>query len=161
VLDLVRADVLGDASGLARRDVRGSDGVEQARLAVVDVTENCDDRRTLLELRGVDVLPQDLLRRDRLGSRLLLRRGAASSSARVSKPSSFATSVAVSKSTDWLIETIVPMFTSPRITSTTLTSSARARSPTMIVFGRVTTVEVSATATGATGSGIGWGMGAR
>src|SRR5712691_8472457 len=53
------------------------------------------------------------------------------------------------------------MFTSPRITSTTLTSSARARSPTTIVFGRLTTVEVSATATGATGSGTGWGMGAR
>ncbi len=47
------------------------------------------------------------------------------------------------------------------MTSTTLTSSARARSPTTIVFGRVTTVEVSATATGATGSGMGWGIGAR
>ena len=84
-----------------------------------------------------------------------------SSSARVSKPSSFATRLAVSKSTDWLIETIVPMFTRPRITSTTLTSSARARSPTTMVFGSVTTVDTSATATGAAGSGIGWGIGAR
>src|SRR5438128_138898 len=39
------------------------------------------------------------------------------------------------------------MFTKPRMTSTTLTSNARARSPTMIVFGRATTVPVSATAT--------------
>src|SRR5256885_5533485 len=49
------------------------------------------------------------------------------------------------------------MFTSPRMTSTTLTSSARARSPTTIVFGSVTTVPVSATATGAVGSGGGGG----
>src|SRR3989442_3454363 len=45
------------------------------------------------------------------------------------------------------------MFTKPRMTSTTLTSNARARSPTMIVFGSATTVPVSATATGAAGSG--------
>ena len=57
VLDLVRADVLGDAPGFARRDVRRADGVEQARLAVVDVAEDSDDGGTLLELRGVDVLP--------------------------------------------------------------------------------------------------------
>src|SRR2546428_1265343 len=49
------------------------------------------------------------------------------------------------------------MFTRPRMTSTTLTSNARARSPTMIVFGSVTTVPVSATATGAAGSGGGDG----
>src|SRR2546425_2152617 len=49
------------------------------------------------------------------------------------------------------------MFTRPRITSTTLTSSARARSPTTIVLGSVTTVPVSATATGAAGSGGGGG----
>src|SRR2546425_552685 len=40
-----------------------------------------------------------------------------------------------------------------RIASTTLTANARARSPTMIVFGSATTVPVSATATGAAGSG--------
>src|SRR3989442_11767819 len=49
------------------------------------------------------------------------------------------------------------MFTRPRITSTTLTSSARARSPTTIVLGSVTTVPVSAMATGAAGSGGGGG----
>src|SRR5207253_5714084 len=62
VLDLVRADVLRYATGLSRRDVRGADRVEQARLAVVDVTEDRDDRRPLLELGWIDVLPQDLLR---------------------------------------------------------------------------------------------------
>ena len=62
VLDLVRTDVLRDATGLSRRDVRSADRVEEARLAVVDVTEDRDDRRPFLELRRIDVLPQDLLR---------------------------------------------------------------------------------------------------
>ena len=35
--DLVRTDVLGDATGLARDDVRLADAVEQRGLAVVDV----------------------------------------------------------------------------------------------------------------------------
>src|SRR5712691_4863096 len=74
VLDLVRADVLGDTPGFARRDVRRADRVEQARLAMVDVAEDGDDRGALLELRGVDVLPEDLLRRDRLRCGLFLRR---------------------------------------------------------------------------------------
>ena len=43
--DLVRADVLGDAAGLARRDLGGADGVQQRRLAVVDVAHDRDDRR--------------------------------------------------------------------------------------------------------------------
>ena len=45
-LDLVGADVLGDAAGLARDDVGGADLVEQQRLAVVDVAHDRDDRRT-------------------------------------------------------------------------------------------------------------------
>ena len=44
--DLVGADVLGDATGLARADVGLTDRVEQAGLAVVDVTHDGDDRRT-------------------------------------------------------------------------------------------------------------------
>ena len=44
-LDLVGADVLGDAAGLARDDVGLADGVEQAGLAVVDVAENGHDGR--------------------------------------------------------------------------------------------------------------------
>ena len=44
--DLVRTDVLRDAAGLARDDVRLADGVEQAGLTVVDVTHDGHDRRT-------------------------------------------------------------------------------------------------------------------
>ena len=57
VMHLVGADVLGDAAGLARDDVGLADGVEESRLAVVDVTHDGDNRRTRLELlvrlRGV------------------------------------------------------------------------------------------------------------
>ena len=45
-LDLVGADVLGDASGFAGDDVGGADPVEQERLAVVDVTHDGHHRRT-------------------------------------------------------------------------------------------------------------------
>ena len=50
VLDLVGADVLGDAPGLAGDDVRLPDRVEEARLTVVDVAEDGDDRRPRLEV---------------------------------------------------------------------------------------------------------------
>ena len=43
--DLVGADVLGDTAGLTGSDFRRSDGIEEARLAVVDVAENGDDGR--------------------------------------------------------------------------------------------------------------------
>ena len=53
-VDLVGADVLGDAAGLAGDDVGLAHGVEQRRLAVVDVAHDRDDRRALDEvLRGV------------------------------------------------------------------------------------------------------------
>ena len=45
LLGLVGADVLCDAAGLARDDVRRADAVEQQRLAVVDVAHHGDDRR--------------------------------------------------------------------------------------------------------------------
>ena len=45
VLDLIGADVLGDAAGLAGDDVGLADGVEQRGLAVVDVAHDGDDRR--------------------------------------------------------------------------------------------------------------------
>ena len=45
VLHLVGADVLRDAAGLAGRHGGVADGVEQARLAVVDVAHDGDDRR--------------------------------------------------------------------------------------------------------------------
>ncbi|CAL2071472.1 hypothetical protein GPN2_22113 [Streptomyces murinus] len=44
--DLVGTDVLGDAAGLARDDVRLADGVEESGLTVVDVTHDGHDRRT-------------------------------------------------------------------------------------------------------------------
>ena len=43
--DVVGADVLGDAAGLARGDVGVADGVEQRGLAVVDVAHDGDHRR--------------------------------------------------------------------------------------------------------------------
>src|SRR5213593_1482471 len=52
-LDLVGADPLRDAAGLARGDARLADGVEDGRLAVVDVAEHGDDGGTGLELAGV------------------------------------------------------------------------------------------------------------
>ncbi len=47
---LVGADVLGDAAGLALADGRVTDRVQQARLAVVDVTHDGDHRRPELEV---------------------------------------------------------------------------------------------------------------
>ena len=43
-VDAVRTDGLGDAAGLARRDVGVPDGVEDGGLTVVDVTHDADDR---------------------------------------------------------------------------------------------------------------------
>ena len=51
-VDLVGADVLGDAAGLAGDDVGLADGVEQRRLAVVDVAHDRDHRRALDEVLG-------------------------------------------------------------------------------------------------------------
>ena len=50
VSDLVGADVLGDAAGLALADGGVADGVQQSGLAVVDVTHDGDHRRTELEI---------------------------------------------------------------------------------------------------------------
>ena len=61
--DLARADVLGDAAALAGRDLGRPDGVEQARLAVVDVTHDGHDRGARLEQRRIVLLEEDLLGR--------------------------------------------------------------------------------------------------
>ena len=53
LLDLVGADVLGDAAGLAGHDIGVADGVEQRCLAVVDMAHDGDHRRARLELRLV------------------------------------------------------------------------------------------------------------
>src|SRR6185436_10701534 len=44
LLDVIGADVLRDAAGLVRRDVRLADRIEQRRLAVIDVAHDGDDR---------------------------------------------------------------------------------------------------------------------
>ena len=55
--DLIRADMLRDAAGFARDDIRGPDRIEQRRLAVVDVTHDRDDGSTRLErsIVGIDI----------------------------------------------------------------------------------------------------------
>ena len=58
-LNLVGADCLRDATGLACHHVGVAQCVEQFRLAVVDVTHDGDDRRTGPEvLLAADVLPE-------------------------------------------------------------------------------------------------------
>ena len=54
--DLIGADVLGDAAELLLGHLRLSDGVEQRRLAVVDVTHDGDDGRPEHLRAGVGVL---------------------------------------------------------------------------------------------------------
>jgi hypothetical protein len=61
LVDLVGADVLGDATGLAGDDLGLADRVEQRRLAVVDVAHDRDDRRALDEVGVVVVGLDDLL----------------------------------------------------------------------------------------------------
>ena len=46
LLDLIGADMLGDATGFAGHHIGVADGVEQRGLAVVDVTHDGHDRRT-------------------------------------------------------------------------------------------------------------------
>ena len=61
--DLAGADVLGDAAALAGRHLGRPDGVEQARLAVVDVAHDGHDRGARLEERRIVLLEQDFLGR--------------------------------------------------------------------------------------------------
>jgi len=71
--DLVRPDVLGDATGFTGDDVGLADLVEQQRLAVVDVTHDGHDGRTW---RGGDVVVLVVLveeLRNELGFFLLTR----------------------------------------------------------------------------------------
>src|SRR5581483_2581819 len=75
VFDLVGADVLRDAAGLARGHVRRTDGVEEARLAVVDVAQDGDDRRPVLQLARVLFGPELHLAGGCFGLRGLLGSG--------------------------------------------------------------------------------------
>ena len=71
-LDLVGRDLLGDAARLASSDMLLADPVHQRRLAVVDVTEERDDRRTRLQRLG-RILGNEIVRIDRLEDRLRRR----------------------------------------------------------------------------------------
>ena len=51
-VDLIGADMLGDAAGLAGRHVGLAQRVEQRGLAVVDMAHHGDDRRARLEAFG-------------------------------------------------------------------------------------------------------------
>src|SRR5262245_54822550 len=51
-LDLIGADMLGDAAGLARHDIGLADGIEQRRLAMVDMAHDGDDGCARLEVAG-------------------------------------------------------------------------------------------------------------
>ena len=62
---LVGADVLRDAAGLAGHDARLADGVEQTRLAVIDVAHDRHDRSARDEILGRVV--EDLFGRDLIG----------------------------------------------------------------------------------------------
>jgi hypothetical protein len=52
-VDVVGADVLRDATGLTRHDVRLAHVVEQRRLAVVDMAHDRDDRRARHQVLGL------------------------------------------------------------------------------------------------------------
>ena len=73
-LDLVGADLLGDAAGLSGRDMLLADPVHESRLAVVDVSEERHDRGARLQglgrILGYEVIRIDRLE-DGLGGRLV------------------------------------------------------------------------------------------
>ena len=58
LLDLVGADVLRDAAGLAVGHIGGTDGIEQRRLAVIDVAHDGDHGSALHAVRGRLRLPR-------------------------------------------------------------------------------------------------------
>jgi len=60
-LNLVRPDVLGDATRLARGDVRLADRIKQRGFAMIDVAENTDDRRARDEMLGFILINDFLL----------------------------------------------------------------------------------------------------
>ena len=61
-VDLVGTDVLRDAAGLVRLNVRVADAVEQRRLAVVDMAHDRDDRRAELQRLRIILDFRDLRR---------------------------------------------------------------------------------------------------
>ena len=101
VLDLVGADVLGDAADLAGRDRGLADGIEKRRLAVVDVAHDRDHRRARLEILGRVLDSSELRLPSSSAACLILISRGGSSSAPIS---STASSVS-----DWVMVTISPI----------------------------------------------------
>ena len=98
--DVVGADVLRDAAGLAGDDVRLADVVEERRLAVVDVAHDRDDRAAASDESS-----------SRSSATVVLASRPAYSSSRTAwNPNSPAISSIWSKSRRWLIVTISPRF---------------------------------------------------
>ena len=62
--NLIRSDVLGDPARLAINHVGRANGIQQSRLTVVDMSENCHDRRSQLETIRILF---DIKRRDQFG----------------------------------------------------------------------------------------------
>ena len=154
VVDLARADVLGDAAALAGGDLGRADGVEQARLAVVDVAHHGHDRGPRQQERRRRPPRRGLPWWRARGPVLALairHAGPAAIVSATSYPSSPATSDAVSRSISWLIVAKMPLLMSSRITSAGLTdeelgellhgdgvgSSIAPRSRGSVVFGPV------------------------
>ena len=105
--------MLGDAAGLAGHHVGRADGVEQQRLAVVDVAHDGDDRRAgpqvLLVLLLVVVVEE-------VGQQSASR-SSPGSTRRTSAPSSAANSSIMSSVSDWVAVTISPWSSRKRTTS--------------------------------------------
>ena len=123
-LHLIGADVLGDAARLAGGDVGIADIVEQARLAVVDVTHDDDDRRAGLELVGAVLV--------------IFSSIVTTTSFSTLQPSSSATKDAVSKSIIWERDAITPFFIRHLTTSAPVFFMREASSPTEISSGILT-----------------------
>ena len=136
-LDLVGADVLRDAAGLLLGDAGLADGVEQARLAVVDVAEDGDDRRA----RRAAQRRLPALRTSPRGARSTVTSPtSADSASRGSKPKSVATIAAVSKSMTWLMLAMTPFFINSLMISTADTLSVSASSLTDSARGSCTSL---------------------
>ena len=113
--DLVGADVLGDAAGLAGDHVGVADLVEELGLAVVDVAHDGDDRRAdrpgLVDLVIVLVVDVEQL----LSSSTSC--SSPGSTRRISAPISAAKSSIMSSVSDWVAVTISPCCMRKRTTS--------------------------------------------
>ncbi len=169
MLDLVGADVLGDAAGFAGRHVRLADRVQQRRLAVVDMAHDGDDRRP--ERRACrptpwpagaaaawSPWPARACRSRRRPPRPLRSADTATATclALASKPKALTTIAAVSKSSCWLMLAMTPLFINSRMTLIGLTLIIVARSRTVVGSGNSTTLGSGGRRSGCPARRSGW-----